>query len=595
MPQPIQTSASVAVGVLRRTLLALPIAVILWLGWQHRWTADDAFVNLRIVKQLENGHGLVFNIGDRVEAGTSPLWIFILATLDKFLPITLEWIAAFVALGSTAFGLRAAIEGTKYLIGDTKDTATWAVPIGALIYVALPPAWDFATSGLESGLSVLWIGCSWYLLARHASRDAGRPPTYWLPVLLSLGPLIRPDFAVITIVFLVGMLSVSGRERSRLVRLGIATIILPFLYEVFRAGYFGNLVPNTAIAKEGSSASWHQGWLYLRDLFGVYRLFLVVPAALLVFGWNALRRYRRPRRHISATHRAGLTCLVAGLLHGLLIVRVGGDFMHGRLLLPSLLLLLLPIFVAPVRDVLWVAATAVCAWAVLCAGTFRTPYSTATSADGAPQPFDAIDRTSHIADERIVYLRMSGARHPVALSSYREHVWVRGGRYLSDIASADNPQLYIDGASRARLATPPLPLRAEYRGKGVAYVGALGLISYVAPRELRIVDRFGLSEPLSSHQRRVVFGRPGHEKDLPVAWIIAAYTPPGTALPNGVTEESVRAARHALTCGSFPELIDAAQQPLTVGRFFSNIGRSFTLYGFRFPSDPIAAERELCP
>ncbi|MSX20824.1 MAG: hypothetical protein F2934_10420 [Actinobacteria bacterium] len=579
----------------RRLVLIAPTMLILWMGWQHRWTADDAFINFRIVKQLENGHGLVFNIGDRVEAGTSPLWIFILATLDKFLPITLEWIAAIVALGSTVLGLRAAIAGTQQLVGRTMSTTTWTLPIGALIYVALPPAWDFATSGLESGLSVLWIGCSWYLLARHASRDAGRPPTYLLPVLLSLGPLIRPDFAVITIVFLAGVLTLSGRDRSRLLRLGIVTFIVPVVYEVFRAGYFGNLVPNTAIAKEGSSASWHQGWLYLCDLIGTYRLFLVVPAALLVFGWNALRRYRRPQRHISATHRAAITCLVAGLLHGLLIVRVGGDFMHGRLLLPSLLLLLLPIFVAPVRDVLWVAATAVCAWAALCAGTFHTPYSTAASAGGPPQPFDAIDPTSHIADERLVYLRMSGARHPVALSSYREHIWVQGGRYLSGIASADKPHLYLDGASRARLASPPLPLRAEYRGNGVAYVGAMGLISYVAQRDMRIVDRFGLSEPLSSHQRRLVLGRPGHEKDLPVAWIIAAYTPPDTALPKGVREEDVRAARHALTCGSFPELINAAQRPLTVGRFFSNIGHSFTLYGFRFPTDPIAAERGLCP
>lgn len=579
----------------RRLVLIAPILLLLWMGWQHRWTTDDAFINFRIVKQLEHGHGLVFNIGDRVEAGTSPLWIFILATLDKFLPITLEWIAALVALGSTVIGLRAAIAGTQRLIGGTKDATTWLFPIGALIYVALPPVWDFATSGLESGLGVLWIGCSWLLLARHAAQDAERPPSYWFPLLLSIGPLIRPDFAVITLVFLAGLLTMAGRQPGRLLRIAIVTLALPVAYEVFRAGYYGNLVPNTAIAKEGSSASWHQGWLYLRDLVGTYRLFLVVPAALLVFGWSALRTYRRPQRHVRAAHRAGITCLAAGLLHGLLIVRVGGDFMHGRLLLPSLLLVLLPVFVVPVRDFLWVAATAVSAWAVLCVGTLRTPYATAKPVGRPPEAVDAIDPRSRIADERLVHLRMSGARHPVALSSFRKHIWVQGGRFLAEIATADNPMLLLAGTSRARLLSAPLPLRPEYSDSSVAYVGALGLLSYVAPRELRLLDRFGLSEPLSSHQRRDALGRPGHEKDLPVSWILAAYTPPGTSLPKGVSDEDVRAARHALTCDSFPDLIKASQEPLTLGGFFSNIGRSFTLYRFRFPADPLAAERELCP
>ena len=38
-----------------------------------------------------------------------------------------------------------------------------------------------------------------------------------------------------------------------------------------------------------------------------------------------------------------IVTVIAALLHGLFLVRVGGGFMHGRLLLPTLFGLLLPV------------------------------------------------------------------------------------------------------------------------------------------------------------------------------------------------------------------------------------------------------------
>ena len=40
-----------------------------------RWTSDDAFINFRIVENILNGDGPVYNQGIRVESGTSPLWL----------------------------------------------------------------------------------------------------------------------------------------------------------------------------------------------------------------------------------------------------------------------------------------------------------------------------------------------------------------------------------------------------------------------------------------------------------------------------------------------------------------------------------------
>jgi len=80
--------------VLPVALLAVPAAFIVWMGWCHRWTADDGFINFRIVRHIVDGHGPVFNTGQRVEVGTSPLWLAVLSMLDLLLPFRLEWIAA---------------------------------------------------------------------------------------------------------------------------------------------------------------------------------------------------------------------------------------------------------------------------------------------------------------------------------------------------------------------------------------------------------------------------------------------------------------------------------------------------------------------
>src|SRR5438034_9602576 len=93
-------------------LLAIPVVVLALGAWNYRWMADDGFINLRIVKQIEAGHGPVFNVGERVEASTSPLWIGLLLAGDLVTPIRLEWIAVLGGLALTLGGLALAMAGS---------------------------------------------------------------------------------------------------------------------------------------------------------------------------------------------------------------------------------------------------------------------------------------------------------------------------------------------------------------------------------------------------------------------------------------------------------------------------------------------------
>ena len=93
------------------------------------------------------------------------------------------------------------------------------------------------------------------------------------------------------------------------------------------------LVPHTAVAKSASGSQWGDGWFYLMDFVTPYHLWLGVLIAAAAAGlrvWNATRE-----ASISVNRRTvviGLTC-GAALIHFLYVLRVGDDFMHGRMLL----------------------------------------------------------------------------------------------------------------------------------------------------------------------------------------------------------------------------------------------------------------------
>ena len=285
----------------------IPLVVLAAVAWSHRWLADDAFVNLRIVRQLEHGNGLVFNLGDRVEAGTSPLWIFILAVIDGVTPFRLEWIAVVLGLGTTLLGLWLAMDGTLRTLdrrqgahGDASPLQRRVVlPLGLLLYIALPPAWDFATSGLENGLGVLWIGWCWRLLAGQTSGAAEqRAPLSWPTfLLLGIAPFIRPDFGIFMISFGVAAILLGDRSKRNIGRTIAWIVLIPILGTLLRTAYFGIPVPNTAIAKEATQSSWGQGWRYLQDFF---RHSWLLPPLLGALAVLAPPSFAQPQNPIAA-------------------------------------------------------------------------------------------------------------------------------------------------------------------------------------------------------------------------------------------------------------------------------------------------------
>lgn len=553
----------------RAALLAVPLLVLLVQAWVHRWITDDGFIDLRVVQQIVAGHGPVFNAGQRVETFTSPLWVAILTIADVVTPIRLEWLAVGLGIAATVAGLALAMAGSG-AIARRVDGGGWLVPAGAIVPLAVLPFWYFASSGLETGLVFGWQGASLWILARWAVR--GRRLAWWEAAVLGLGWLVRPELVLFSVVFLVAVLVGDRRVRGWTGRVTFAAwmFALPVAYEVFRMGYFGLVVPNTALAKEASSAWWSRGWDYLTSSFGPYWLW--IPAAALVAGgYVPLVRTLRAAREERALLTVG--AFVAGaVLDAAYIVRVGGDYIHARLLLPSLFALAAPVAVVVLRKRTAVTL-AVVPWAFVAAIGLRS--------NAVPFVLPNLTRAVTTTD-------FGWGPHSARRAVYDAAAVTYNGRPVPVMP-------------RAGL---PLPTGASW---------GIGVSSYAIGPRLNVLDMLGLADVLDAHFELHRRGYPGHEKPMPPAWAVALLVEPGTPVhvrdfpqpllvvplepwPRDDAElaRQVAWARAALRCPAIRDLRARSTGTLTVSRFFSNITHSLADSRLRIPPDPEQAYRKFC-
>src|SRR5207245_11423905 len=141
--------------------------------------------------------------------------------------------------------------------------------------------------------------------------------------------------------------------------------LFPVACELFRMGYVASLLPNTAYAKEATGVRWGVGWTYLTQFAGNYWLWLVA-ACLIAAGYVPLlaRFARRDGRRFAVI----VAWLASAFLTALYIVRIGGDYIDARLLLPSFFAFCGPVAVTRVATVpRAIASVAFAGWAIIAA------------------------------------------------------------------------------------------------------------------------------------------------------------------------------------------------------------------------------------
>ncbi|MEV0249914.1 flagellar motor control protein ZomB [Nocardia sp. NPDC050712] len=591
-------------AVLSRTTFVGGIALTAVLfaagGWNRRWIADDGLIVLRTVRNLIAGNGPVFNAGERVEANTSTAWTYLVWFFSWLTQARLEYVVLGIALTMSVLAVVFAMLGSARLWGGT--TSALLLPAGVLVYVALPPARDYATSGLESGLVICWIGLLWWLMMRWAQAARVRlPALFGLVFLAGLAPLIRPEMTLVgalalLMIFLAPM--PESRVRPFLVRGFIIAVagLVPLGYQIWRMGYYGLPYPNTAVAKDAGGAKWSQGFTYLWDFAGPYYLYIPLLVLLVVGVLAGLARrepgerqrwtVRRVREWLRSPGAVVAMVLFAGLLLTVYALRVGGDFMHGRMLLPQLFLLLLPVAVIPVtlpergRPITWALAGIVLAWVVTMGWALFAAGTTAIKSG-------TTIRSSGIVDERIYYVLNTGHDHPIRAEDYLDYPRIRA--MVDDIAASPNGGVLLNSPSFTfwYVAPPPLPIPEGGYEHSVFFLN-LGMTSMNVPLDVRVIDQMGLAYPLAAHTDRLVDGRIGHDKSLYPDWVIveAGMVDVKPWMPWYLDEKWVAQARTALSCPATEALLISYRDPFTFERFKHNVLHSLTFAKYRIDRVP---------
>jgi arabinofuranosyltransferase len=284
-------------------LLALWAAVVVW----RAWVTDDAFITLRTVDNALNGHGLRWNVVERVQAYTHPLWMF--ATLG----VTALIGSAYTAV--TWLSVACSVGAALLLIGRVA-TGVFAACLVTLLMVSSTASLDFSTSGLENPLTHLLIAA---FAAVWVKRQTSPGTTLVLALLLTGLVLNRIDSGLLVLpAFVVAAWQRPYRSHV------LATVagFMPFVaWEVFSVIYYGFPFPNTAYAKLATGISaWKlfvQGGHYFGNSLQYDTITLVTIAAALISMMHPSMRPLRP--------------LAIGIaLYLGYILRIGGDFMFGR-------------------------------------------------------------------------------------------------------------------------------------------------------------------------------------------------------------------------------------------------------------------------
>jgi len=424
------------------------------------WVCDDAYITFRTVDNLIHGYGARWNVAERVQSYTHPLWMLLLAAVELltrepyFTAIVLSLVLSLVSVTLVTFRLA---------------RTAWQAALAVLILVSAKSFVDFSSSGLENALSHALI--AWYLVSLVTPRAADK---HWQPIAIaSLIVVNRQDLALLVGPSVVAYLVAHRSERIwRTISLGFAPVVA---WEVFSLVYYGFLIPNTALAKMHTgipeSALLAQGLRYLQESLLHDPLTLTVIVASVIVGFLG-----------STTVRM---LALGQCLYLAYTVWVGGDFMTGRFLTAPLFAGVAQLasaqIVLPRAGRIGLAA-GVAALGLLAAG----PNILSDGKFGRGAADENYYEFHGVTDERSFYYPRTGL--------------LRTGRAFT------SPDLIDAELAHKMLAS----------GQHVATHEMVGMFGFAAGPDLYVVDRFSLGEPLTARLPVTEPWRIGHfQRALP--------------------------------------------------------------------------------
>jgi arabinofuranosyltransferase len=438
-------------------LLVFSFVVFIYILFINAWVVDDAYITFRTVDNFLHGYGLRWNVDERVQVYTHPLWMLVMIAFSF---ITSEMfytsivVSFFCSLGAV---LIASMMITK---GFDKQLLWKAI----LLIIALSSSKafiDYTSSGLENALSYLIAALFYSTLISFNSAlpQINRQGFKLLFFFASLAFVNRQDTLLLYLPVLIYVTVVARPLHSRRLIGYILLGTLPAtLWELFSMLYYGFPFPNTVYAKVTSTGfpiSWKiaRGLEYLSNSISwdsVSYLFVLLP----LIWWRKKKD-------------AATACLLTGIiLYFLFAVFVAASATHmsGRFFA-------LPFFIAIVLCIynldhfrFALVLTGVCVLYMIWSPVSSIKFG--TSAYGIPKQNQSyIDTKWFVSHEGAALIDWTPAK------SLPDNQWYHYGEKIRFVPG----KLHIGGA---------------FGGEAIGYIG------YTAGPTKFIVDKVGLGDPL---------------------------------------------------------------------------------------------------
>ena len=420
------------------------------------WQSDDAYITYRCIDNALNGYDLTYNVVERVQAFTHPLW--------ALFQLVVAWFTGEVYFTGIFSGMLFSLL-TLWVIGKrlvTKPLAFLTL-CGALL--SSSAFVDYSTSGLENALS--YFLAAMFLAEWLGSKRLGR-----LSLLAALLVLNRMD-----LLLLVGpaLFSVWWPQRS-FRSVGIVLLgFLPFiLWELFAIFYYGFPFPNTAYAKLNLAIP--SGELFLQGLDYIWASFANDFPTIFLLGLGLL---------LGLARRSGEWFAIAlGVaLYLAYVVKIGGDFMEGRFFTVPFLMATIMAWKGledrfGQKAQMWTAGTAI---AMLGIAGIQYPASYLTGKNFKRDRADII-MDSGVADERAYYYHQTGLLKVLSEPDRAVHEWMLYGFELKN------------------------------SGTEMFLTHNMGFLGYAAGPDVYLVDAYALTDPLLARFPPIYNPdwRPGH-------------------------------------------------------------------------------------
>lgn len=229
--------------------------------------AEDSFIGFRFSRNLANGHGFVFNIGERIEGYSDFLWMVMGAGANRFFGMD---IPLFSRIGGFLISTGVFLLAYKLMFLFSKDRYSSLLTIFIIGSIGAYASWGL--SGLETPLFALCL-----ILAIFT---AYHKRWWWTSIFLLLMSLTRIDGVVFFPPFLLyAVLFTPKKERIKVV----IALFLPFLmgyipYTLWRMSYFGYFFPNTVVTKKGASLlfRFRHGAHYISSYLAAYSSIIIL-------------------------------------------------------------------------------------------------------------------------------------------------------------------------------------------------------------------------------------------------------------------------------------------------------------------------------